>query len=218
MYRHTYSKSMDQSGKVFNPARGQLNRENEYFRVRVRAWGFGLARRVRHSRMYIEERLNERPRLHKLHDIRLEDRSSRHMLLINYGERTSTEPACFGLSSPWSSPSRSDILLHAVVQPWLSLQDPYRHETLRPLFRRPAPFPRVLGYSHPLVGIDAKVSEVVQEKPHSLFPWPPTRPAPPTISPNIHTLAVSYTPCAPQTSQTRSASCVKSPRCSHFPS
>ena len=28
---------MDQPGKVANPARGQLNRENEYFPVRVRA-------------------------------------------------------------------------------------------------------------------------------------------------------------------------------------
>ena len=27
----TYSKSMDQPGKVANPARGQLNRKNEYF-------------------------------------------------------------------------------------------------------------------------------------------------------------------------------------------
>ena len=36
-YGHTYSKSMDQPGKVANPARGQLNRENEYFPVPVRA-------------------------------------------------------------------------------------------------------------------------------------------------------------------------------------
>ena len=28
MYGHTYSKSMDQPGKVANPARGQLKREN----------------------------------------------------------------------------------------------------------------------------------------------------------------------------------------------
>ena len=28
MYGHTYSKSMDQQGKVTNPARGQLNRKN----------------------------------------------------------------------------------------------------------------------------------------------------------------------------------------------
>ena len=39
---------MDQPGKVDNPpARGQLNRENEYFPVRVE---FGLARRVQQSR------------------------------------------------------------------------------------------------------------------------------------------------------------------------
>ena len=38
MYGHTYSKSMDQPGKVANPAAcGQLSRENEYFPVHVRA-------------------------------------------------------------------------------------------------------------------------------------------------------------------------------------
>ena len=37
MYGHTYSKGMDQPGKVANPAHGQLNRENEYFLVRVLA-------------------------------------------------------------------------------------------------------------------------------------------------------------------------------------
>ena len=37
MYGHAYSKSMDQPGKVDNPARGQLSRENECFPVRVRA-------------------------------------------------------------------------------------------------------------------------------------------------------------------------------------
>ena len=34
----TYSKGKDQPGKVANPARGQLNRESEYFPVRVRAY------------------------------------------------------------------------------------------------------------------------------------------------------------------------------------
>ena len=33
----TYSKSKDQPGKVANPARGQLSKENEYFPVPVRA-------------------------------------------------------------------------------------------------------------------------------------------------------------------------------------
>ena len=37
MYGRTYGKSKDQPGKVANPARGQLNRENEYFPVPVRA-------------------------------------------------------------------------------------------------------------------------------------------------------------------------------------
>ena len=50
MYSHKHTKSIDQPGKVANPARGQLNRENEYFPVRVRARGFGLARRVGQAR------------------------------------------------------------------------------------------------------------------------------------------------------------------------
>ena len=33
----TYSKGKDQPGKVANPARGQLNRENYFFPVPVRA-------------------------------------------------------------------------------------------------------------------------------------------------------------------------------------
>ena len=37
MYGRTYSKSMDQPGKVANPVRCQLNREDQYFPVRVRA-------------------------------------------------------------------------------------------------------------------------------------------------------------------------------------
>ena len=40
---------MDQPGKIANPARSQLNRENNHFPVPVRAWEFGLARRVRQS-------------------------------------------------------------------------------------------------------------------------------------------------------------------------
>ena len=41
---------MDQYGKVANPPRSQLNRENDYFPVPVHALEFGLARRVRASR------------------------------------------------------------------------------------------------------------------------------------------------------------------------
>ena len=41
---------MDQTDKVANPARGQLNRENKYFPVPARAWEIGLARWVQPSR------------------------------------------------------------------------------------------------------------------------------------------------------------------------
>ena len=37
IYDHTYGKSLDQPGKVANPARGQLNSENVHFPVHVRA-------------------------------------------------------------------------------------------------------------------------------------------------------------------------------------
>ena len=37
MYDHTYDKSIDQSGKAANAARGQQGKENEYFSVSVRA-------------------------------------------------------------------------------------------------------------------------------------------------------------------------------------
>ena len=37
VHGHTNSKSVDQPGKVANAARGQLNRENKLFPVRVRA-------------------------------------------------------------------------------------------------------------------------------------------------------------------------------------
>ena len=37
MYGHHIKQSMDRPGKVANPARGQLNRENEYSPIPVRA-------------------------------------------------------------------------------------------------------------------------------------------------------------------------------------
>ena len=54
MYGHTYSKSMDQPGKVASPARGQLNRETSYFPVR----GTGPAVLCRVSRLISILRLN----------------------------------------------------------------------------------------------------------------------------------------------------------------
>ena len=42
--------TIDHPGKALNPARGQLNRENNYSAVSVRAREFGLARRAQPSR------------------------------------------------------------------------------------------------------------------------------------------------------------------------
>ena len=49
MYGYQIQQSRDQTGKVANSARGQLNRENEYFPVPVLAGEYSLARRVRPS-------------------------------------------------------------------------------------------------------------------------------------------------------------------------
>ena len=46
MYGHTYSKSIDQPGKIANSASGQLNRENEYFPARVSAYRRTIERRA----------------------------------------------------------------------------------------------------------------------------------------------------------------------------
>ena len=40
MYDHRFQQSMDQPGKVANPARGQLNRKNIFFLVPIRALKF----------------------------------------------------------------------------------------------------------------------------------------------------------------------------------
>ena len=52
MYGHTFSNSMDQPGKITNPTRGQLNRENYFFPVRVPA----LNRVATKVRTYFEMR------------------------------------------------------------------------------------------------------------------------------------------------------------------
>ena len=52
---------------------------------------------------------------------------------------------------------------------------------------------------------------------HSI-PCPPHSPRPPPILQTSRTSAVSYPPRAPQIPRTKSISCVKSPRCSHFQS
>ena len=145
------------------------------------------------GRLHIEGRLNKGPRLQRKHKDEHEANFSLKtnvtpekdvmtsanqtpgghkfapLVASQQGRANQHEPACFGLPSPWSFPSRSGIRLHAVVQPCFFCNDPFCHEMFRPLFYRSMPFPLVLGCSRPLVGVDTESSEVVQETPHPLF-------------------------------------------------
>ena len=135
------------------------------------------------------------------------------------GRANQHEPICFRLPSPWSFLSRSGIGVHAVVQPRLPLQrsiSPWNVPPLDPPFCAIAPRPGLQSstgrrWCRKLWGRPGNT-------PSTLFPGPPHSPRPPPFLRISRTLAVSYPPCAPQIPQTRSASCVKSPRCSHFPS
>ena len=132
------------------------------------------------GRLRIEGRLNEGPRIQRKHKDENEAKQNKHntrerrhdickpnarkfapLVASQQWRANQHEPACFGLSSPWSFPSRSDLVFFC--------SDPFCHEMFRTLFCRSAPFPLVLGCSRPLVGVDAESSEVVQETPHTLF-------------------------------------------------
>ena len=142
------------------------------------------------------------------------------MWLINYGERTSTSPFAFGypllLSSPWSLPSPTACRIPALVFCAVN----------RFAMKRSAPCSAVLRYSlsswAAVIHWSALMLKAIgssRKHPIHSFSWSPKQPAPPTDARTSNTPAVSYRPCAPQTPQIRSASsCVKWPRCSHFPS
>ena len=91
--------------------------------------------------------------------------------------------------------------------------------------KRSAPFSAVLRHFLSSWAADVHWSALMpkalrssRKHPIHSFPAPPRSPRPPRILRTSRTSAVSYPPCAPQIPRTRSASCVKSPRCSRFPS
>ena len=88
-----------------------------------------------------------------------------------HGERTRTSPHALSyLPLDLSGHVRAYYCM-PLSSPGFLCSDQLCHETFRPLFRRPAQFPLVLSCSRPLVGVDAKSSEVVQETPppHPFF-------------------------------------------------
>ena len=102
------------------------------------------------------------------------------------GRANQHEPTCFGLSSPWSFPSRWGIPLHAVVQPcffFAAINFAMKYSTpCSPVLRHsPSSWAAVLHWS----ALMPKALRPSRKHPiHSLF-CPPIEPAPPTISMNI---------------------------------
>ena len=143
------------------------------------------------GRLHIEGRMNEGPRLQRKHEDEneakqnkcntrerrngickpnaREDTSSRHLWLVNKGERTSTSPLALGYPPLGSSRHVRAYDCMPLSSPGFLCSGLLHHEISRPLFRRSAPFPLVLGCSRPLVGVDTGSSEVIQEAPHPLF-------------------------------------------------
>ena len=164
------------------------------------------------ERLHIEGRLNEGPRLQRkqekkkkketkneakqnkgntrektswhLQTKRAEDTSSRHLWLVNKGERTSTSPLALGC--PLLGPSRHVPAYHCMPSSLGFLcNDPFRHVMFRPLFCRSASFPSSWGAVVHWLALMPKALRSSRKHPIHSFPWPPTQPAPPTISSNI---------------------------------
>ena len=93
--------------------------------------------------LHIEGRLNEGPQLQRKHKDEIEAGQKQALtpekdvmastnqtpggykfaplVASQQGRTNQYEPACFGISCPWSFPSHLGMSLHAVLQPWLCL-------------------------------------------------------------------------------------------------
>ena len=118
MYGQHFQQSMDQPGMVANPARGQLNRENEHFPVAVRAWEFGLARRVRP--------VPSRVSLLILHTQAESGADSR------YSSRFPRRRPFIYLKPPYAIRPVPSLSYHAIAYRWHSLRRVRRHRASSP--------------------------------------------------------------------------------------
>ena len=98
------------------------------------------------------------------------------------GRANQHEPACFGLSSPWSFPSRSGIPLHSPAL--------FFSAAIHFAMKRSAPCSAVLRHPPPswaaVVHWSALMPKALRSSrkhPIHYFSWPPKQPAP--LSPNI---------------------------------
>ena len=128
------------------------------------------------------------------------------------------ELACFGLSSPWPFPSRSGIVLHAVVQRWLSRQRSRSAWCWEDWWRARTTWG---GRNKSEWGISWTTLELSASTLTSGRLQPRTRRNGAECQNKVRNVsrrnAVSFPSCTPQTLRTRSTSCVKPPRYSHLP-
>ena len=108
---------MDQPGKVANPARGQLNRENEYSPVPVRAREFGLARRV-------QPPVPRQP-------AHLHTQAESGAYLRDSSRVPRRRPFTY-LKPPYAIESVPSLSGHAIAYRWRSLPRSHRHRASKP--------------------------------------------------------------------------------------
>ena len=107
------------------------------------------------------------------------------LVASQHGRANQDERACFGLYSPWPFQSRLGIPLHAVVQPCFFQQMVhFAMKSSAPcsavLRHSPSSWAAVIHWS----ALMPKALRSSRKHPIHSFSWPPTQPAPPTISPN----------------------------------
>ena len=188
------------------------------------------------GRLHIEGRLNEGPRLERKHKDENElkknirnTRGRRHGICKPNARRIQVRATC-GQSTRASEPARAR-LLWAIL--FLALPVTFRHTSVcfSPALASSAAIYLAMKCSAPCSAVlrhppsswaavvhwsalMPKALRSSRKHPMHSFSW---RHSPPILRIS-RSSPVSYPPCAPQIPQTRSASCVKSPRCSHFPS
>ena len=160
------------------------------------------------GRLHIEGRLNEGPRLDE--SIKTKTKQNKTnvkpekdamtsanqttggykfapLVFSQQGRANQDEPACIGLPSSWSFVSRSGIHTTACRSPALAFSS-----AIHFLMKCSAPCSAVLGHfpsswaaAVHWSALMPKALRSSRKHPIQSFSWPPTQPAPPTISPNI---------------------------------
>ena len=171
------------------------------------------------KRNRIKQAQQQRKTIQHLQTKRLEDTSSSHLWLVNYGKKHNTIPLALGY--------HTSLVLPVTFRHTTACRSPalVLSAAIHLIMKRSAIFSTVLSHSPSswaaVVHWSVLMLKALDRPGNTLstiFPAPPRSPRPPPLLRTSRTSAVSCPPCAPHISRTRFASCVKSPQCSHFPS